>query len=126
LLPGLRPEPGLGPPLRHFIPAIETTLCELADMVDYGGKPNQHADPMTQKQKQIGAWLDAMAAEIERRQAAKLEAADGDPRAWLTAKLEEMSQRMRAAPDWVEPTPDEQAQSACAVDVWFREHGYGR
>ena len=67
-----------------------------------------------------------MAAEIERRQAAKLKAADGGPRAWRTAKLEKMSQRMRAAPDWVEPPPDEQAQSACALDVWSREHGYGR
>jgi hypothetical protein len=71
-------------------------------------------------------WLAKIEAEIERRKAAKFEAAGGDPRAWLTAKLEEMGQRMRAAPDWVEPTPDEQAQSARALDVWFREHGYGR
>ena len=57
-------------------------------------------------------WLAKIEAEIKRRQAAKFEAAGDDPRASLTAKLEEISQRMRAAPDWVEPTPDKQAQSA--------------
>jgi len=71
-------------------------------------------------------WLAEIDAEIERRRAAALEAAGGDPREPLLAVLEQMGQRLRAAPDWVEPTPDEQAQSACALDVWFREHGYGR
>jgi hypothetical protein len=71
-------------------------------------------------------WLAKIEAEIKRRQAAKFEAAGGDPRQQLLDKLAEMGERMRAAPDWVEPTPDEQAQSARALDVWFREHGYGR
>ena len=68
------------------------------------------------------AWLADLDAEIERRRATALEAAGGDPREQLLAVLEQMGQRMRAAPDWVEPTPDEQAQSARALDVWFREH----
>ena len=71
-------------------------------------------------------WITLLEAEIARRHAETLEAAGGDPRQQLLAVLEQMGQRLRAAPDWVEPTPDEQAQSARALDVWFREHGYGR
>ena len=45
-------------------------------------------------------WLAEIDAEIERRQAAALEAAGGDPGAQLLAKLAEMGERMRAAPDY--------------------------
>jgi hypothetical protein len=40
-------------------------------------------------------WITLLEAERERRQAAKIEAEGGaDPRAWLTAKLEEMGERL--------------------------------
>jgi hypothetical protein len=71
-------------------------------------------------------WIALLEAEIARRHSETLEAAGGDPREQLLAVLEQMGQRMRAARDWIEPTPDEQAQSARALDVWFGEHGYGR
>jgi hypothetical protein len=45
-------------------------------------------------------WLADLDAEIERRRRAVVEAAGGDPRQQLLAKLTEMSARLRAAPDY--------------------------
>ena len=71
-------------------------------------------------------WLAEISAEIERRQAAKLEAAGGDELERFMAQLDEMARRLRAAPDWREPTPEEQAQYGRDLDKWFHDNGYGR
>jgi hypothetical protein len=70
-------------------------------------------------------WLAEIDAEIERRQAAALEAAGGDPRAQLLAKLAEMGKRMRAAPDYRPPTPEENEQAMAEIEARFAELGYG-
>jgi hypothetical protein len=49
-------------------------------------------------------------AEIERRRAAKLEAAGPDARTRLFAELEAMAERLRMAPDFREPTAVENAE----------------
>jgi hypothetical protein len=71
-------------------------------------------------------WLDLLQGEIARRRATAFEAAGGDPREELLATLDQMAARLRAAPDWVEPSPDEKAQYARDLDEWFRDNGYGR
>jgi hypothetical protein len=43
------------------------------------------------------------------------------PLAQRCAVLDQMALRLRTAPDWVELTPAEKAQSARNLDVWFRE-----
>jgi hypothetical protein len=70
-------------------------------------------------------WLADIEAEIERRRAAKVDESGDDPRQWFMNKLKEMGSRMRAAPDYVEPTAAEKAESAAFLDKWFDEH-YGR
>jgi hypothetical protein len=55
----------------------------------------------------VREWMASLATERERRQMAKLTAAGGDPGEWLIAKLDEMGERITAAPDCVPPTPAE-------------------
>ncbi len=63
--------------------------------------------------------------ELERRRQAALTVAGGDARQWVLLKtLDEMAARMRAAPEWREPTPAEQRSNARWVESWLRRHGY--
>jgi hypothetical protein len=78
---------------------------------------------MTREEKQFGAWLGAIAAEVARRRAAKLDAGL-DARTWLYARLDEMAARMRAASDFQEPTAEEAAETERMLDAWFVDHGY--
>jgi len=71
-------------------------------------------------------WLAEIDAEIERRRQAVVEAAGGDPRQQLLAKLTEMGERLRAAPDYRPPTPEENEQAMAEIETLFRERGYGR
>jgi hypothetical protein len=38
--------------------------------------------------------------------------------------LEQMGQRMRAAPAWIEPSADEKVQLSRQLDEWFGENDY--
>ena len=71
-------------------------------------------------------WLAEIDAEIERRREGRLEAAGGDPRQQLLLKLDEMGARLRAAPDYRPPTPEENEQAMAEIGALFRERGYGR
>ena len=78
----------------------------------------------TERAAQRQQWQTGVKAEIERRQAAALEAAGGDPRKQLLAVLEQMGQRMRAVRNWIEPSADQKVQLSRQVDKWFAENGY--
>jgi hypothetical protein len=80
---------------------------------------------MTREQEQIRAWTDAIAVEIERRRAAAFEAEGGDATEKLLTQLDAMAERLRAAPDWIEPSEAQKAQWGQELDAWFRDHGYG-
>jgi hypothetical protein len=74
----------------------------------------------------LKALREALAAEQARRQA-RLGAESGDPRERLLAELDQMAERMRAAPGWVEPTAEERAEHAREVERWFEQRfGKGR
>ena len=66
--------------------------------------------------------MDAIAAEIERRRAAKLAVQGPDATTWLLAELGEMAGRLRAAPDFEEPTAEEKAKTECEFEKWSYEH----
>jgi hypothetical protein len=51
-------------------------------------------------------------------------AATNDPREQLIAKLDLMAERLRASPDWVEPSPAEQEHSRQQLNRWFRQRGF--
>jgi hypothetical protein len=72
------------------------------------------------------AWLQGVEQEIERRRQAVVEAAGGDPRQQLLLELAEMGARLRAAPDYRPPTPEENEQAMAEIETLFRERGYGR
>jgi hypothetical protein len=67
-------------------------------------------------------WLDVLRAELASRNAER----DGPLReqriAEFQAQLDVIAERLRAAPDWVEPTPAEQAQWGRELDAWFRTY----
>jgi hypothetical protein len=65
----------------------------------------------------------AAGRERERRQAAA-RAVDEAAREEFLAKLDEMAERMRAAPGWREPTEEEQQRNLAYLEDWFRQHGY--
>jgi hypothetical protein len=71
-------------------------------------------------------WLQGVKEEIERRRQVRLEAVGGDPRQQLLLKLDEMGARLRAAPDYRPPTPEENEQAIAEIETFFRERGYGR
>ena len=81
---------------------------------------------MSARSELYADFMRRLDAEIERRHAAAIEAAGGDPVESLLAKLDEMAERMRAAPDWREPTPAQQRKNTHQVEMWFRRHGYGQ
>jgi hypothetical protein len=64
------------------------------------------------------------AAAVSERERRREAAARDDPRERLIAKLDEMAERLRAAPDWREPTEEEQEANRQHLNAWFREHGY--
>jgi hypothetical protein len=73
-------------------------------------------------------WLDLLPcsrAEIARRRAAAFEAEGGDATEKLLVQLDAMAERLRAAPDYVEPSEAQKAQWGQELDAWFRNHGYG-
>jgi hypothetical protein len=70
-------------------------------------------------------WFAEIEAEIERRRAAAFEAEGGDATEKLLAQLDAMAERLRAAPDYVEPSDAQKTQWGEELDAWFRDHGYG-
>jgi hypothetical protein len=71
-------------------------------------------------------WLQGVEEEIERRRQARIEATGGDPLTLLLLRLDEMGARLRAAPDYRPPTPEENEQATAEIEALFRERGYGR
>jgi hypothetical protein len=67
-------------------------------------------------------WLKLLLEERSRRGVAA--GTIQDPRERLIAELDLMAERLRAAPDWVEPTPEEQERNRQELNRWFRERGY--
>jgi hypothetical protein len=63
--------------------------------------------------------LAAIQAEITRRKGAKKATADTS-RQRILDQLAEMGERLRAAPDWVEPTPEEQERNTQKVRAALR------
>jgi hypothetical protein len=70
-------------------------------------------------------FLALLDQEIERRRYGELIEHDDTPLVWLNRVLDEMAARLRAAPEWKEPTPAQQRCAAHEVEMWFRRHGYG-
>ena len=70
----------------------------------------QHTDP----------WIRMLSSERQRRRAETGEEAGKQ----LLARLEEIAGRLRSAPDFVEPTPEEHAEALRTIEAWFVEHGY--
>ena len=64
-------------------------------------------------------WLAAIEAEIARRAAAREVDAGGD-RKRFHDELDRIAERMRAAPNFVEPPPAEKALYLQRLDDWFR------
>ena len=68
--------------------------------------------------------LDAIEAEIERRRRAKKaakKAADDDTFKQFVDRLNEMAKRLRASPDWREPTPEEKEHYRQEVEAAFED-----
>ena len=59
--------------------------------------------------------------ELERRQAPASARSAKDE---LGRRLEAMAARLRAAPDWREPTPEETAEATAAVRAFFAAKGW--
>jgi hypothetical protein len=76
----------------------------------------------------LGQWRAALHRECDRRQELQraLTGNAEDPREQLIAQLDLIAERLRANPDFREPSPDEQAQSLAKITAWFVEHGYMR
>ena len=79
---------------------------------------------MSARSEAYNAFLRLLEGEIERRRAAAFAAAGGDPLEALLAKFDEMAERLRAAPEWCEPTPAQQRNNTHQVEMWFKRHGY--
>jgi hypothetical protein len=87
---------------------------------------------MTRAEKQYGAWLNAIAAEIERRRMAKIETPN-DSKARLYAELDAMRSRMIATAGLdtmfgplpgCEPTPQAKQAIEQELVAWFCARGY--
>lgn len=61
--------------------------------------------------------LQAIEAEIERRKVTKSDA----PLQRIRNELDQMAERLRAAPDWREPTPEEQERNRQVVEAALKE-----
>jgi hypothetical protein len=66
-------------------------------------------------------FLQLLDQEIERRRFGEL---GEHPLVSLNRVLDEMAARLRAAPEWKEPTPAEQRRNARKVETWLRKRGY--
>jgi hypothetical protein len=66
-------------------------------------------------------WLRLLRAE-QRRRVGTGQAIDY--RQKLIDRLDEMAARMRAAPGWREPTPQEKERSRLQLNQWFEQNGY--
>jgi hypothetical protein len=64
------------------------------------------------------AWLQDVEAEIESRRQATIEATGGDLLT-LLVRLDEMGARLRAAPDYRPPTPEEDAEAKAEFEGWL-------
>jgi hypothetical protein len=71
------------------------------------------------------AWLQGVEEEIERRRQATIEATGGDPRQQLLLELAEMGARLRAAPDYRPPTPEEDAEAMAELEGWLAAYTSG-
>jgi hypothetical protein len=71
-------------------------------------------------------WFERLHAERDRRRDAELMVDGRDPREVLLAELALMRERMMADPHFEPPTPEEAEESSRQLDIWFRDHGYGR
>jgi hypothetical protein len=72
-------------------------------------------------------WLDVLRTELVRRE----EGEDGAARregliAELQDRLDLIAERIRAAPDYVEPSDAQKAQWGRELDIWFRQNYGGR
>ena len=72
-------------------------------------------------EKLRSAWLRLLRAELGRRSAYTT---TDDARERLIAELDQMAERMRAAPGWVEPTAEERRQGVAEIEDCLRERGY--
>lgn len=61
--------------------------------------------------------LQAIEAEIKRRKDTKSDA----PLQWIRNELDQMAERLRAAPDWREPTAEEQEENRRIVEAALKE-----
>jgi hypothetical protein len=67
-------------------------------------------------------WFEMLAAERDRRSYGEELLIDGQtPIEALLAKLDQMEERLRGTPDFVEPTPEEAAENSRYIDQWFKE-----
>ena len=65
----------------------------------------------------------AAGRERERRQAAARAEADA-AREKVEGMIDAVAERMQAAPDWREPTAEEQRRTIEWLEVWCHRHGY--
>jgi hypothetical protein len=72
-------------------------------------------------ERQRQQWLRILRAEQHRRVGTGQAI---DYRQKLIDKLNQMADRLRAAPDWVEPTPEEKEASRLKLNKWFEQNGY--
>jgi hypothetical protein len=74
-------------------------------------------------------WFEQLHTERERRLAATLMVDGQDPREAFVARLEVIGERLRAAPDFVEPSEAQKREWGKEIDAFFRKrfpHRYGR
>ena len=71
-------------------------------------------------------WLEVLRAELDRRDQEDGGASRERRIAELQAQLDVMAERIRAAPDYVEPSEAQKAQWGRALDAWFAQHYGGR
>jgi hypothetical protein len=66
-------------------------------------------------------WFEMLAAERDRRSYPELLIDGLTPIDALLAKLDQMGERLRAEPGFVEPGPEESAQHRRAIDQFFKD-----
>ena len=72
-------------------------------------------------------WIARLLDARRRQREAGLEDEGVDARKRLYTRLDEMAQRIKAGPNYAEPSEEEQAKSVRELDEWFAEHyGSGR
>jgi hypothetical protein len=66
-------------------------------------------------------WFEMLAAERDRQLYGEMLVDGRDAREILFAELAVMGERLRADPNWREPTPEETAAGDRILDKWFKE-----